>query len=288
MELRRTRDRLPRVEWRERSPSTNAELRSLWDAEPDLPHGTLLATADQPAGRGRAGRSWATAPGAGLAASMLLRGEWPATFGPQWVPLLAGTAYAAALQPRFDDGLRVGVKWPNDVHVRDEDDAQAGRPGKKLCGILCELLPDQGAGSAIIVGVGTNVLTPEWELPTPRAASLLSAGAELRGFGGVDPEDDAPLSLTSDTGRLLADDLLCDTSDALLRAVAHARSDPRSARIRVLRSSLTLGTEVRVHLPGDEIVDGFARTLDESGALVVDLPTGGVLTVSAGDVEHLR
>jgi BirA family biotin operon repressor/biotin-[acetyl-CoA-carboxylase] ligase len=56
----------------------------------------------------------------------------------------------------------------------------------------------------------------------------------------------------------------------------------------VARASLTIGAEVRVHLPGGEIVDGRARALAEDGSLIVDLPTGGVLEVSAGDVEHLR
>lgn len=225
-------------------------------------------------------------PGTSLAASMLVRGFGEGALGPQWLPLIAGAAFATALQSRFQSelGLRVGVKWPNDVHVRDEEDAQAGRPGKKLCGILCEMLPDRGTGSTVIVGVGTNVLTPEWELPTERATSLLVAGADL----GPDISGAPEPSLLSAAGTQLADDLLAETSAELLRLVALAQSDPRATRVRVLRSSVTLGSEVRVHLPGNEIVDGFARTLDDSGALVVDLPTGGTLTVSAGDVEHLR
>lgn len=292
MELPRTRTLLPDVTWRESSPSTNAELRALATAGEgrgarELPHGALLATSDQTAGRGRLDRGWVTPPGTSIAASMLVRGFGATGLGVSWLPLLAGSAVAAALQPHFSaaaaraggEAQRVGVKWPNDVHVRDEHDALAGRPGRKLCGILCELLPGGGAtGYDVVVGTGINLLIPEWELPTDRATSLLAAGADT---GGAE-------SLADAAGRDLADRVLADYARELLRLVRLAGEDPEAARARIARHSLTLGTEVRVHLPGGEIVDGRARALAADGSLVVDLPTGGELTVSAGDVEHLR
>lgn len=288
MELPRTRALLPRIEWRESSPSTNAELRALALRETQpLPHGTLLVTDSQTAGRGRLDRGWVTPPGQALAASILVRGfglepngTW-GELGPGWLSLIAGSAVQAALQPLFvadleggSEAQRVGIKWPNDVHVRNEDDAIAGSPGKKLAGILCELLPD---GSAI-VGIGMNLLIPEWELPTDRATSLLAAGAEV--YGAESFEDEA--------GADLADRILAGVAGELLRLSALAGSDARAVRIRAARTSLTLGTEVRVHLPNGSIVDGRARELADDGALVVDLPTGGMLTVNAGDVQHLR
>ena len=277
MDLTRTSALLPRVIWRESSPSTNAELRDLareHDAAGDpLPDGTLLLTADQTAGRGRLDRGWVTPPGQSIAASLLVRGAGHG-LALSWLPLLVGAAMSAALQPHFGDGMRVGVKWPNDVHVRDEDDAMAGRPGLKLCGILCELLPD----GSVIAGTGLNLLIPEHELPTGRASSLLAAGADVGGATTVfDP-----------AGTALVDGVIAEYAAALRQLLALAATNPAAARARVLRSSLTLGTEVRVHLPGDEIVDGRARELAADGSLVVDLPTGGRLTVSAGDVEHLR
>ena len=294
MELLSTRALLPRVEWRETSPSTNAELRELARTEEasgtPLPHGTLLVTDRQTAGRGRLERGWETPAGQALAASVLVRGFGPGDavaagwgeLGPAWLPLIAGSAVQSVFQPLFSaaaadsnaEALRVGTKWPNDVHVRDEDDAIAGRPGRKLCGILCELLPD---GSAI-VGMGMNLLIPEWELPTERATSLLAAGADV---GGAESFADA-------AGADLADRVLAGVAGELLRLAALAGRDAGAVRARAERHSLTLGTEVRVHLPGGEVVDGRARALADGGSLVVDLPTGGELTVSAGDVQHLR
>lgn len=297
MDLTRTRSRLPRVEWRDASPSTNAELRELAleaaRGGSPLPHGTLLATDQQTAGRGRLARGWVTPVGQALAVSVLLRGfgvqsapsathtstaNW-GELGPAWLPLIAGSAVQAALQPLFHateghEAKRVGTKWPNDVHVRDEDDAIAGRPGKKLCGILCELLPD---GSAIF-GMGLNLLIPEWELPTDRATSLLAAGADI---GGAQ-------SFADSAGADLADRVIDGIASELLRLTELAGANPQAIRTRVARHSLTLGTEVRVHLPGGKLVDGRARKLADDGALIVDLPTGGTLEVNAGDVEHLR
>lgn len=275
MELTRTRAILPRVEWRERTPSTNAELRKVaLQGEDQAPHGTLVVTTNQTAGRGRLGRGWVMPPDTAVAASLLIRGFGQRGLPASWLPLLAGSAVVGALQPLFTEGKRVGVKWPNDVHVRTEADAEEGRVGLKLCGILCEMLPND----SVVVGMGINLLIPEWELPTDRATSLLAAGANL---GGAEVFTDA-------AGQALLDRVLHDVCSGLLRLVELATSDPQAARNRVVRHSLTLGTEVRIHLPGDEIVDGRARALADDGSLVVDLPTGGELTVSAGDVEHLR
>lgn len=273
MELTKTRRIVPRAIWMDTAPSTNAELRARASIE-HLPHGTLLATADQTAGRGRLAREWITPPGTALAVSVLVRDFAATRLPPSWLPLLAGSAVASALQPLFPAGVRAGVKWPNDVHVRDEEDAEAGRVGLKLCGVLCEMLPD----GSVIVGMGINLLVPEWELPTDRATSVLVAGGDV---GAAETVAD-PL------GEALADRVLADVAAELLRLTALAASRPESARAIVLRHSLTLGSDVRVHLPGGELVDGRARGLADDGSLEVDLPTGGRLTVSAGDVEHLR
>lgn len=310
--------------WLEAAESTNSELRALVaGSEAELPHGTLVVTANQTAGRGRQGRGWETPPDTALAASLLLRPEalradgsanseargrgvgigagtaggvedQPA-LGLSWLPLLAGSAVAAALQPLFRgtqvgaggegegygdrDGdeqgsKRVGVKWPNDVHVRDEDDAMAGRPGAKLCGILCEVL---GTGE-VVVGFGINLLQEDWQLPTERAGSVLACGGAT---GGAE-------SLGDPAGQALADRVLSAAVRELLSLVELADSKPKSARTRVLRDSVTLGSEVRVHLPGGEMVDGRAISLADDGALIVDRPTTGQLIVNAADVEHLR
>lgn len=287
MEFNKTRAVAPRFEWRDTCGSTNTELRELALRE-NLPSGTVFATHMQRGGRGRLGREWVTPPGTSLAISVLLGPEHfantnasgssgqPASLSLPitWIPLLAGSAVAQTLQPLFPAGMRVGVKWPNDVHVRTEEEAADGSIGGKLCGVLCEMLPD----GSIIVGIGINLLVPEWELPTETATSVLVAGGAV---GGAEDIFD-PL------GEDLADRVMSACLQNLLRLVTAAVTDERHTRTIVMRHSLTLHTTVRVHLPDGKLIDGRAVGLDPAGALIVEVPTGGQLVVHAGDVEHLR
>ncbi len=283
MQLPLTSAALPQVLWLESTESTNTVLRELVaERGSEVLHGTLVTTAQQTAGRGRQGRGWETPPDTALASSLLLRvdgGFDENSLGMSWIPLLAGSAITRALQPLFsgedrEEPMRVGVKWPNDVHVRDEEDAMAGRPGAKLCGILCEVLPS----GEVVVGFGINLLLQDWQLPTERAGSVLACGGDT---GGAE-------TLADPLGEALADRVLSVAARELLQIIELATSEPQAARTRVLRDSLTLGAEVRVHLPGGEMIDGRAVGLDDDGALIVDRPTTGQLIVNAADVEHLR
>lgn len=282
MQLPLTSAVLPQILWLDSTESTNTVLRELVAARGrEVPHGMLVTTGYQTAGRGRLGRGWETPPNTALASSMLLRlegGLGEGALGMSWIPLLAGSAITRALQPLFRDedreAMRVGVKWPNDVHVRDEEDAMAGRPGAKLCGILCEVLPS----GEVVVGFGINLLLQDWQLPTERAGSVLACGGDT---GGAE-------TLAEPAGVELADRVLSVAARELLQIVDLAAANPKAARSRVLRDSLTLGAEVRVHMPGGEMIDGRAVGLDDDGALIVDRPTTGQLIVNAADVEHLR
>jgi BirA family biotin operon repressor/biotin-[acetyl-CoA-carboxylase] ligase len=126
---------LPGVEVRvfERCTSTNDLLLKERIGE----RAVLLVAEEQTAGRGRRGRRWHSAPGAGITFSLARRVRRPARELPA-LSLVAGVAVARALH-----GLGVGaarLKWPNDLVV----------DGAKLGGILVET---RGAGHAVI-GIG--------------------------------------------------------------------------------------------------------------------------------------
>jgi BirA family biotin operon repressor/biotin-[acetyl-CoA-carboxylase] ligase len=119
--------RSPRLVHVAETGSTNADLL----ADASAPHGAVLATLSQTAGRGRLDRRWVARPGRTVAVSVLLeRGSVPVdALG--WVPLLAGVAMRAAVASLVGAD-RVGLKWPNDVQVG----------GAKVCGVLAELPTD--------------------------------------------------------------------------------------------------------------------------------------------------
>lgn len=112
----------------ERCSSTNSLLLAEGRA------GVLLAAEAQTAGRGRRGRRWHCAPGAGITFSISLEVERPAGLS-----LAAGVAAAHALRKLGASGVE--LKWPNDLVLG----------GAKLGGILVET-----RSRLAVIGIGIN------------------------------------------------------------------------------------------------------------------------------------
>ena len=242
------------------SPSTNSQLTAMVASE-DLPDLTTVVTINQSAGRGRLDRDWITPAGTALAISVLVRTRLPSgdQAPPQawgWLPLAAGVAMTDAVCGVVS-GSPVGFKWPNDVQV----------DGKKVCGILAEVVP-----GGVVIGAGINVTMTADQLPVPSATSLVLAGAEpselfdrllaryLRSLAGI------VLSLWATGG---------DAEASGLRAAAGERC-------------ATLGREVRAELPGGAELTGTAIGIDLLGRLEIRTRSGRVEPVAAGDIIHLR
>lgn len=119
--------------------STNAVLMDALDS--DSPR--LLATDYQSAGRGRHGRRWHSARGAGICFSVRRRMHRPLRELAA-ASLAAGVAVARALRAAGAEGI--ALKWPNDLLA-------AG--GAKLGGILIETRV-QGASVVAVIGIGVN------------------------------------------------------------------------------------------------------------------------------------
>ncbi len=138
----------------ERTGSTMDEARRL--AAEGVPHGTVIAAGYQEKGRGRLpGRPWESRPGDSLLFTLILRAaEVP--FPRQLLPLLAGLGLCMSLERSF--GLRLRVKWPNDLLA----------DGAKLAGILCEQ-----KGRHLFAGIGLNCNQQDFPPPLDRKAVSL-------------------------------------------------------------------------------------------------------------------
>lgn len=138
---------------KEETGSTNDDARDL--ALAGAPHGSLVLAARQGAGRGRAGRTFASPPG-GLYASVVLRPRAPPH---HWsvIPLLVGAGIASALRAR---GFPVEMKWPNDLQLC----------GRKLGGVLVE--SRLGPNGFAVAGFGLNLVE------APRGVADATALAE--------------------------------------------------------------------------------------------------------------
>jgi hypothetical protein len=95
---------------------------------------------EQTEGRGQRGRTWVSPRGKGLYLSMFHRTEDLSFISLTSVPLYVALALAKWLERDF--GVRVAIKWPNDLMWG----------GYKLGGILCEV-----ALSRLTIGIGLNL-----------------------------------------------------------------------------------------------------------------------------------
>ncbi|MGQ9800393.1 MAG: biotin--[acetyl-CoA-carboxylase] ligase [Candidatus Saccharicenans sp.] len=120
-------------------------------AELNFPEGTAVLAEEQISGRGTKGRSWHSARGKGLYVSFLLR---PATSCLNLLPAAAGLAAAEALEEL--SGLKVRLKWPNDLVHR----------GKKIGGILCEAGSSGPNSTWVVAGIGLNLNHRQTDFPS--------------------------------------------------------------------------------------------------------------------------
>ena len=124
--------------------STN-DAALTWAADGASDSSVVVADA-QTAGRGRAGRKWATPARAALAFSLILRPRPEEAAAPNLVTGLGAVALVDALAGL---GLPAQIKWPNDVLVN----------GKKVAGILVETTWRGDQIEAMVLGIGVNVLS---------------------------------------------------------------------------------------------------------------------------------
>lgn len=126
-----------RVYYFEKTKSTNTEAK-LKDNVPDK---SLFIAEEQESGRGRLGREWKSPAKTGIWMSIYLKPQIPQDSISQ-LTLLAGLAVSRVIP----DSL---IKWPNDVILS----------GKKVCGILTEMIVKNSIPDRVICGIGINVNT---------------------------------------------------------------------------------------------------------------------------------
>ncbi|MEU7818089.1 biotin--[acetyl-CoA-carboxylase] ligase [Pseudonocardia sp. NPDC049154] len=250
--------RWARLDVVEETGSTNADLMA--EALAGAPDGSVLVTEHQTAGRGRLDRTWEAPRGSGIAVSVLWRPEGIPAERLGWLPMLAGVALLDAIRAVAPD-VAAGLKWPNDLLL--------GPDRRKGAGILAEMTPVSGGGPGVVLGMGINVDAPAGTLPET-ATSFAAEGA------GVDRSELLVALL-----RNLAE------REAAWRAAA-GDADESGLRGDYRAGCLSLGSEVRVEMPGGSALIGIAEDVDPQGHLLVLEPDGHRRAIAAGDIVHLR
>jgi BirA family biotin operon repressor/biotin-[acetyl-CoA-carboxylase] ligase len=199
-----------------------------------------------------------------VAVSVLLRPRPVAATWP-WLSLLAGLAVVDALDRVCAVATR--LKWPNDVLLAGTDPDGTER---KVCGVLAEVVHGPDGTVGVVLGTGINVAQAADELPGPQATSLRLAGARTLDRTEIVT---AYLSHLSGYYRRWTD--------------ADGDASGTGFDVRYRQRCATIGTRVRVHLPGG-VLDGIADQVDDQGRLVVRAQDGRVHRLAAGDVVHVR
>ena len=254
-----------RVEWHAEIDSTNTRALS-YAGQAELPTPYLVGADQQTAGRGRGGNRWWSATGALLVSVVLdpardFGGERaisiPTSSWPR-LSLVAAVAWCDVLD-RLRPRERVGLKWPNDVHLG----------GRKIAGILLESPPPvPGVGRRLVLGMGLNVNNTLAGAP-PEVAGLATSLVDATG-------------VTHDREALLVDWM----ESFQQRAGMLAEEDPALPEAWRARCVLA-GSQVTLQSGGNELA-GLCLGIDDSGALLIDTPAGtqrchgGVLVRSQG------
>ncbi|HUX75724.1 MAG TPA: biotin--[acetyl-CoA-carboxylase] ligase [Anaerolineae bacterium] len=251
--------------------STNDVAKDL--AAQGAPEGTVVLADEQMTGRGRMGRRWLAPPGTCLLCSILFRPHLPPAQA-QRLTMLCSLAAADAVEQVA--GLRVSVKWPNDLVVKSQISNLKSRNWCKLAGVLTETgvigeqvksqIPNPKSQNwcleYVIVGIGINVNVEPDALPTlaPDATSVL-----------------AEVGRRVDRGALLV--ALLDGVERRYEALQAGASPHREWEARLA----TLGQPVVV-TTSEGVLTGVAESVDEDGALLLRTPDGALRRLLAGDV----
>lgn len=238
------------------STSSTNDLAMKRGAERDNPEGIIVVAESQTAGRGRMGRNWISPPGVNLYFTVLLKPELP----PFEAPLLTLTAAVACVSAIRDiTGLHAEIKWPNDLLLN----------GRKTGGILLDMKTQMDSIKFVAVGIGINVNMDPAILP-----------GDIKTFS---------TSLSKEAGRSIdRAELFGGILNELEKCYKTILAGGKASMLDKWRSfSSTLGKKVSVSMY-DKVISGIAEDIDDTGALVIKLPSGGHEVVSAGDVTVLN
>jgi len=210
---------------------------------------SLVVADEQTKGRGRSDRRWFTPPRSALAFSVVVRptkaecgvmGRFAA-----WGALGVASALEAL-------GLKPRIKWPNDVLLG----------GEKVSGVLAEAVWSGDVPTALVVGIGVNVLD---SARPPRELTDFPAGS-VEAHLGVKP-----------------------ARWHLLRRILTAMAEWRA---RLPTDEFLRAWEARLAYRGAQVQLGEARGvllgLSRDGGIVLRTPSGERLILHAVADAHLR
>ena len=231
--------------------STNDVVRD--HANSDVLAGVVVVAEEQTHGRGRRGRAWHSPAGGNLYLSM----GWEFDLALErlsGLSLAVGAMLAEAFSREFNIDLQ--LKWPNDFYY----------DGRKLGGILVEILPERHERQRLVLGIGLNVTMPSSE-PPPIDRPWTDMSAVIG----------APID-RNELAAVIIDNVTRGFMEFETRGLPHWLERWRSR-------DFLLGRSVTVNNPSP--LTGTAAGVNEEGALLIEVPAGQC-AVAGGEVSVLE
>ena len=216
--------------------------------------GTVVISEEQTKGKGTKGRSWYSCRKKGLYLSSIL---YPGKPQISLLPLATGLAANDAI---FEStGIRVGLKWPNDLIW--------GK--RKLGGILCETGFLGNKASYAIVGIGINLNHEREDFPE----EIRSTATSIK------------LIIKENIDRKGLIQKLCKALNRWYGLFREMR-DKEIVRSFQDYSILPLGKEIKLLTETDEIFGNYAG-IDSKGGLVLEMQ-GKRMSFFSGEVKSIK
>lgn len=218
--------------------------------------GAFVVADSQTGGKGRSGRTFCSPAGNGVYLSVVYDVSGAET-NFDLLSSLAGLAVRDTLYNFFN--LDCKIKWPNDILL----------DGKKLCGILCEIVNQNDKPKYAVVGIGVNL--EKYDFPDELAYTATSVAEHYD--GEIDHNE-------------IAVDIMNNLDRYVIRQNVLNAEQTHSYIEKLKEYSASLGEMVRVITPDSEYE---AKVLDiaSNGGLVIRTATE-TKTITSGEVIHIR
>lgn len=229
-------------------PSTNQYL--LKHARQGLNGPRACLAEAQTAGQGRHGKIWLSPFASGLCLSLLWTFKHSAV-RLMGLSLVTGVIVAETLEQAGVAGI--GLKWPNDLYCS----------GRKLAGILIDLVPHAAELTHGVIGVGINIKIPNGALDT-----IDQAWIDLATLGCYYSPNQLAANLLSNFLRLLPQ----FTNEGFKPFIAAWQN-----------RDILKGLALKIALPNGQVIEGIGRGIDESGYLQLQTQQQ-ILSFNSGEV----
>lgn len=214
--------------------------------------GTVVLADQQTGGEGRMGRRWMSGDG-GLWFSVILKPNIQLENTPP-ITLMASVAIAEAIEKSTQ--LKPGIKWPNDLLIN----------GRKVCGILTEIVMGEADSFSVVVGIGINVNISKEAFGQELNLTATSLLVELK-------------------REVERDEFFYKTLYQLEKWYTIWQEEGfQPIKDAWKKHNITLGNHVKIS-SCDEIIYGQALDMDNHGALLVKGSNGEIRRFNHGEVS---